>query len=209
MEFIDRMAQLDGYVPLFQTLIWVALILICIRLFREHVNSLLKAIVSRVERGSSLKAWSFELGALEELKRVEPNAPADASILNETVVDIDIRSLNRQEIYSENRNLFIAHVYTPSKYPQQKFDIFIYLIRHSPDDNFPSDLSDVVKAEFFFGRYWGNHIFEANRVGNRLGVSTSAYGAFLCTCLVTFTDGYQAMLHRYIDFEMANVLPNM
>jgi hypothetical protein len=34
------------------------------------------------------------------------------------------------------------------------------------------------------------------------GVRTSAYGAFLCTCRVTFRDRTHVMLWRYIDFEM-------
>jgi hypothetical protein len=66
----------------------------------------------------------------------------------------------------------------------------------------PGDLSDVKSAEFFFGKYWGNQIFKVQREGSRIGISTSAYGPFLCTCLVTFADDTQVMLERYIDFEM-------
>jgi hypothetical protein len=38
-----------------------------------------------------------------------------------------------------------------------------------------------------------------------MGVRLSAYGPFLCTCLVTFEDGEQVSLYRYIDFEMGEV----
>ena len=52
----------------------------------------------------------------------------------------------------------------------------------------------------------GNRIFEGTREGNMIGVSTSAYGSFLCTCLVKFTDSKEVVLNRYIDFEMGEVL---
>jgi len=38
-----------------------------------------------------------------------------------------------------------------------------------------------------------------------IGVRTSAYGPFLCTCRVTFIDGHVAFHSRYIDFEMGKV----
>lgn len=102
----------------------------------------------------------------------------------------------RNGIYSENRGVFLAHVIEPSKKPKQEFDAYIYLIRHDSDD-----LSDVRFAEFFLGKYWGNRVFQAILQNGFVGISTSAYGTFLCTCKVTFTDGYSVLIHRYIDFE--------
>jgi hypothetical protein len=83
----------------------------------------------------------------------------------------------------------------------QRYDVFIYLLQHGG-----GSVSNVKKAEFFFGNNWGNKIFEGSREGDVIGVRTSAYGSFLCTCLVTFKDGYQASLYRYIDFEMGHVV---
>ncbi|MBV8856760.1 MAG: DUF4062 domain-containing protein [Acidobacteria bacterium] len=110
---------------------------------------------------------------------------------------------NREGTYQETRRVFLAHVITPSKVKGQKFDVFIYLVR-SPYDNL-KDLSDVTAAEFFLGPYWGSKVFKVPNAGGLVGISTSAYGPFLCTCRVTFRDGYQVYLNRYIDFEMERV----
>ncbi len=113
----------------------------------------------------------------------------------------DGRSRHRHGVTSESRGLFLAHILAPSRKSGQLFDISVYLVRHHS-----SDFSDVAKAEFFFGRYWGNRIFSGTRIGASIGVRTSAYGPFLCTCLVTFTDGKQVILSRYIDFEMGRII---
>ena len=102
----------------------------------------------------------------------------------------------RNGIYDYNRNVFLAHVIEQSKKPNQEFDVYIYLIRHHS-----GDLEDIRLAEFFLGKYWENRVFPAILHNGFIGISTSAYGTFLCTCKVTFTDGYSVLLHRYIDFE--------
>ena len=56
-------------------------------------------------------------------------------------------------------------------------------------------------AEFFLGPYWGNKIFPAVEQNGFIGISTSAYGTFLCVCRVSFTDNTHIYLSRYIDFE--------
>jgi len=102
----------------------------------------------------------------------------------------------RSKIKKDNKNVFLTHLIRPSSNPNQKFDVSIYLLRQGSDD-----FSDVEKAEFFFGKYWGNKIFEAKEKNGFIGVATSAYGTFLCICKVTFTDKTFTYLNRYIDFE--------
>jgi len=103
----------------------------------------------------------------------------------------------RESIYSNNRDLFLAHVIRPSKKKGQVYDVFIYLIRHNSDD-----FSDIDYAEFFLGPYWGNQIFTVKEeTKGFIGISTAAYGTFLCFCKVFFKDGHTAELQRYIDFE--------
>ncbi|MDH4462058.1 MAG: DUF4062 domain-containing protein [Flectobacillus sp.] len=103
----------------------------------------------------------------------------------------------RNEIYEYSRGIFIAHVIKPSTEKGQLYDVFIYLYRHKSDD-----FSDVKYAEFFLGPYWNNKVFEATEEKKGfIGISTSAYGTFLCTCKVTFQDNSQIEIHRYIDFE--------
>lgn len=103
----------------------------------------------------------------------------------------------RNEIYSNNRGIFLTHIIKPSKKEGQVYDVFIYLYRHKSDD-----FSDVRYAEFFLGPYWGNQVFQAvEETKGFIGISTSAYGTMLCTCRVTFQDNNQIEIHRYIDFE--------
>jgi hypothetical protein len=106
----------------------------------------------------------------------------------------------RNGIYDNNRGVFLTHVVEPSKRKNQQYDIFIYLMRHQS-----SDLLDIECAEFFFGHMWHNKIYKVENTGGFIGIIPSAYGEFLCTCRVTFTDGYQINIHRYIDFEAGKV----
>jgi hypothetical protein len=102
----------------------------------------------------------------------------------------------RNGIKEKNRKVFLAHVIEPTKEPDQLFDVYIYLVRHGSDD-----LADVRHAEFFLGPYWDNRVFPAVAQNGFIGISTSAYGTFLCICRVTFDDGHEIYLDRYIDFE--------
>jgi len=104
-------------------------------------------------------------------------------------------NLYRDGVYKNNRGIFLTHVITQSRKPKQRFDVFIYLIKHQ------GDLSEVESAEFFFGRMWKNRIFKVINEKGFVGIATSAYGEYLCTCRVTFNDGYQINISRYIDFE--------
>lgn len=110
------------------------------------------------------------------------------------------RSEQRKATYERSRRLFLVHLLSPSSKPGT-FDVQIYLRRHG---NQPID--DVESATFFFGKSWGNRVFDGTREHDAIGVATSAYGPFLCTCLVTFTDGTEVVLDRYVDFEMGKVL---
>jgi nucleoside phosphorylase len=110
----------------------------------------------------------------------------------------------RAEQYADARTMVLVHLLTPSNVPGQIYDIVIYAKRHKD-----RDISDVDKAEFFFGKHWANQVFTGIPDGNRIGVKTSAYGPFLCTCKITFKNGPPAILYRYIDFEMGEVVSKL
>lgn len=149
---------------------------------------------------------------LAKLELASPDPVEEPKSLTETTLTakpLDFstpegRARDRQEIYGQHRGFFLAHVLEPSSEEGQLFNIFIYLIRHKS-----ADFSDLKKAEFFFGHYWGNKIYEGKRVGKFVGVRTSAYGPFLCTCRITFLDGTSIRLYRYIDFEMGHFLKDV
>lgn len=102
---------------------------------------------------------------------------------------------HRYRTYQSSKDVFLVHSLAPSSVKGQLFDIFIYLQRHKS-----KDLSDVAYAEFFLGPYWNNRIFHVKNKGGPIGISTSAYGEFLCTCRVTFSNGTEIFLNRYVNF---------
>jgi len=198
---IEFLKALSEYVPFFQTLLWVTLIGVTVKMFHRECRGLLEAVRERIKKGSSIKAGPVELG--EDLRGLEN---IDISKNNTTDGKIDGWEEQRSGIYEENRQLFIVHILSPSKIPGQKYDIFIYLIRHKSND-----FSDIEYADFYFGRHWGNRIFREKSNNGLIGIRTSAFGSFLCVCRVKFNDGYSAELSRYIDFEMSRLfedLPN-
>jgi hypothetical protein len=112
----------------------------------------------------------------------------------------------RQGVYEDCKFTFIAHTLRQSKDKDQKFDIAIYLLRHRAQDLDTYVIDDIDYADFFLGPMWGDQIFHVQNRGTIVGLSVSAYGPFLCICRVTFKDGKQIFLNKYIDFEMESVL---
>jgi Domain of unknown function (DUF4062) len=138
--------------------------------------------------------------AMQKIPKIGPGIPVrDIGLdslrgpVNESACDWNDR---RNDIYKNHQGLFLTHVIQSSTKPGQTFDVLIYLIRHKSED-----LSDVKVAEFFLGPYWEDKVFPAVAQNGFIGISTSAYGTFLCVCRVTFTDGRHIYLNRYIDFE--------
>ncbi len=217
---MENLKVMGIYVPLFQTLLWIALILIAVKIFFPELRSVLESIQGRIKRGSAFKLGPVELGEdLQYLQRIEEQTDAEplstlegeldyAGVSSEAAPAVESgeesqsRQLNaeRNSIYGKNRNLFLTHVIRPSEERGQKYDVFIYLIRHGGQS-----FEDVEVAEFFLGPYWGNRIFKRYEQNRRIGLTTAAYGTFLCTCWVEMKDGKRVFLSRYIDFEMGRV----
>ena len=139
--------------------------------------------------------------AMQAVTKVGPGIPLPnigiESLRGPITETPDEWNARRNSIYDVHRKVFLTHIIRPSSRPGQTFDVFIYLIRHQSED-----ISDIRFAEFFLGPYWENRVFPAVQQNGFIGISTSAYGTFLCICRVTFTDGAHVYLERYIDFEM-------
>jgi hypothetical protein len=109
----------------------------------------------------------------------------------------DNRYKERKSYYGPNRGIFLVHKLAPSKNPKQLYDILLYLIPHKD-----ATLAPVQKVEYYFGRYgWKNRIFTSIDRASGFKISTSAYGPFVCTAKIYFTDSKDAMIWRYVDFE--------
>ena len=182
------------WVPLFQTGLWVGLLGIGAYWFKDQIRGLLDALQVRVRSGGAFKAGPIEFGP--DLERLEKVLPASTPALSSS----DDWSKERDGIYQANDGFFLVHAIRPSKEPKQKYDIAILVMGHKG-----RTLEDIEYAEFFFGAYWQNKVFKEAPRGGLVGISTSAYGPFLCTCRVTLKSKKVIRLHRYIDFEMGRV----
>ena len=150
----------------------------------------IKRQLQHADRRGTQSGWSvheFQYGGLEGL------GPSDNPLASEDWVSL------RDGLYGQSRDVFISHVLSPSATPGQLFDVLITLTRHGA-----GDMGDVYGAEFFLGKYWGNQVFPVRNTGDGrpIGIWISAYGPSLCVCRVTFTDGYQATISRYLDFGL-------
>lgn len=173
---------------------------------RAFKAALLKRHICKAFGGKDQLATSVvaDIGrhiAMLNAKKVGPGIPVQdiglESLRGPVVETADEWNGRRNAIYQNHRNVFLTHLIRPSAKPGQQFDVFIYLIRHKSED-----FSDIRVAEFFLGPYWENKVFPAVEENGFIGISTSAYGTFVCVCRLTFTDGAQVYLDRYIDFEM-------
>lgn len=131
---------------------------------------------------------------MEYAKQIESDAPIS------TESDSQKKEEYRTKIYAKNKGLFLTHLIYPTRKSGQQFEIYIYLIRHKLDN-----FSDVEKVEFFFGHMWGNRVYTEKPKNRIIGISTSAYAPFLCTCSVKFKNGEEIVLDRYIDFEISKI----
>jgi hypothetical protein len=200
---MDILDTLTPYIPLLQTLSWIALAAIGSFVFRQQIKLFADVVRARIEQGSGLKAGPLEIGQdLRTLEQIEKEPVVSGPEQNgSTDRTIDEWNRLRHGVYQHNREVFLAHIIRPLQAAVHEYDVYIYLVRHDSQD-----LSDVKYAEFFLGKHWGNQIFQErykeHERNGLIGVATSAPGPFLCTCRVTFKDGKKIDLHRYVDFEM-------
>ena len=200
---IDTFVKLKDFVPFFQTFIWIILVFFAICTFKKNINDLIDILCKKIEKGGKVKIGPLELGEdLLSLELIDNKSKSDTKPIIGS--EGEEREKQRVSIYERNKGLFITHIIYPSYHDDgdyENFDIFIYLIRHKSNN-----YCDVEKAEFFFGHMWNNQIFRVKSRDGLIGIRTSAYKPFLCTCKVKFTDGTEVVLDRYIDFEMTKLL---
>jgi hypothetical protein len=158
----------------------------------SNKDNLTANVLADIGRTISISQTSNKVGKNIPIR----NISMDSSMMaNEK--PIEYWNESRNNVYENNRGIFLTHVIKTSNIEGQEYDVFIYLIRHKSND-----FSDIKYAEFFLGPYWGNLVFKATEeTKGFIGISTSAYGTFLCLCRITFVDNSQIEIHRYIDFE--------
>lgn len=202
-----------AWIPLFQTLVWLVFVIAIVWYFRSNCSAILQAITKRIESGAIVKAGptGFELGAItKELEKL-PDAPQRVVKAIKPDEPTDWR-LKRAEKYKSVGGYMLVHVYRPSALLSQKYDIFLFIVRHQKGTEGPPrrQFEEITKAEFYFGESWGNQVFTAENTGGVIGVRTHAWGTFLACCRLTFNDEKREpiILYRYVDFHMLQDSPD-
>ncbi len=177
------------------TLAWLLFALVVLYVFRKEIRSILSMVSFRIKSGGGLKIAAFELGPsyIPPSGDIRNQAGGKQSRVDESMQ----RYQQRKTYYLPNRNIHLVHRLSPSQAEGQLYDILLYLIPHKG-----ATLASVQRVEYYFGRHWGNRVFTSIDRARGFAVSTSAFGPFMCTAEVLFTDSEKVMLNRYVDFEM-------
>jgi hypothetical protein len=190
---------------------WPCVMLIIVLIFRKEIRTsfdlLLKAIprVNQAELGKLKVTLSppLDVVQLPKVETIEAEKLLPGEIRNTLLT-----KAGRAAIYSKQQGIFLTHIFEPSN--NGIFTAHIYLIGHEKKAH-PggqginnNSLSRVQKAEFYLGEMWNDNVFcrLVDGPGAPVGITVSAYSPFLCTCVVTLSNGDQIELYRYIDFEM-------
>ena len=182
------------------SIVWAAVVLLLVYWFREPIQHLFAALVTRLSSGAAFKVAGLEIGPASGLVATHTefsNSEASTGVRK----DDGTHAPERDSLYEVSRGVMLVHRLQRSTEEGQFYDVLIYVIPHK------TSLAGVTSVEYFFGRFWGNKVFPSQ--GRSLGfpVVTSAYGPFLCTARVHFNDGTATTISRYIDFEMGGNTP--
>ncbi len=180
------------------TVLWVVFLGAVIVAFRHELKGLLVALLGRLQQGASMKIGGVEVGAVVAI----PSKLEKTEHSKTSRIDDGRRHQERDQYYAAARRVMLVHRLFPTTEAGQLYDILIYLV-----PAYRGTLSGVDRVEYFFGGYgWQNKVFVAADRSRWFPVLTAAYGPFLCTAEVFFTDGQSVILHRFVDFEMGNVV---
>ena len=186
-----------GFWSALPSILWVLFAVVVVVLFREQISEILQNLSWRLRTGAALKLFSLELGQSYVSPSID--AATEESAL-QTYVDNGERWRQREQYYLPNRNVQLVHRVAPSRHSGYLYDIQLYVIPHKN-----ATLNNVQKVAYYFGRHWGNRVFVSDDRGRGFSVTTSAFGVFMCTAKLTFTDGEEVFLNRYVDFEMGAI----
>ena len=184
------------------TFIWAVALGIVLLVFKRELRQIFEMLNRRLRQGASLKFGALEIGQTY----VNPGQGAvTGGSVRVARKDTDgHRHAQREQYYQPNRLLMLVHKIAPSQQAGQQYDILIYLVPHPKSD---ATLAGVKKVEYYFGKSWGRNVFVSEDRAHGFAISTSAYGPFVCTAEIHFSDGETVMVARYIDFEMGALGP--
>lgn len=186
------------------TLVWPITLLLVAVWFRKEIRSFFAAVKERLRSGAEFSIASFKLGQTPFAAHSDVMHAHGRGLNTPQKVFEDDGKLEaeREGIYGHQKNIFLVHVLRASRKPRYLFDITLYLITHRD-----GSLLGIKHVDYYFGKQWKKRVFQTPFRHNSFAMSTEAYGPFLCIALITFQDGSQLPISRYVDFEMGGTAP--
>lgn len=173
--------------------LWPLCIIILLIAFRKPIAQLSQMIMTRVRDGGALKLWQFELGQTY----ISGGSLASTNAIRH-IRDADgTRHRQRDQTAQDSRRVYIVHRLQTSNDATQLYDVMIYAVPTGE-----GTLSSVRRIEYYFGRSWGYLVYTSSDRAKGFSITLSAWGPFLCTAKIVFTDSSHFMMYRFIDFEM-------
>jgi hypothetical protein len=199
----DRRSVHPAWDSAARTFPWMLLAVVLL-FFHKELKSLVQDIDERIRLGAPIKVKDFELGTIKIEQGEQPSA-----VLG-TRRDDGTREAERNKYYAEHRQVMLVHTLARSHGKNGWYDIRIFVVPHNRIEDGPNSLNNlaqVTRVEYYLGGAWNQQVFPTQDRASGFAISVSAYGPFLATAKVFFSDGQSAMLDRYIDFEMGNYAP--
>jgi hypothetical protein len=197
------------------SILWVSLLIIILLVLYKPISELISQFIIRVRAGAPMRIGYVEFGAVQTeqahtASSISSSSAPESAYSPESAhpagegMSPEAMDLNyaRESFKEETRRIMLVHRLFRSTKQGQVYDVLIYLVPREGET-----LVAVSGVEYFFGRYWKNQIFQSYDRSRGFPILTSAYGTFLCCARVSFNDGYQQTLFRYIDFEMGAYAP--
>jgi hypothetical protein len=178
---------------------WLIIVFVFL-VFRKRIVALLDSLTKRVSDGAELSFGGITVGNLP-IERTQLSAEQVKLVSDLKTVDVDNNWTNeRERIYDKKRKLYLYHILEPTSETGNKYNVTILIGNQMRVGDQKSWIQEIVSTEFFFGKFWGNEIFDGRKIEGTYGVTISAYGNFLAICRVTFSDSSHIILDRFVDF---------
>lgn len=190
----------EGLWTLLAKAVWPVLIGVVLLAYRRPFRVLLTSLGHRLTHGAFLRVGPVELGGIHVTPG--PDISRQDSARGVFQDSQGTREQERKRYYAAARGIMLVHKLLRSREPGQLYDAVLYVIPHGT-----ASLAAVARVEYFFGHMWGHRVFPSTDRSRGFPVVTSAYGPFLYSAKLYFTDGSTATVFRYADFEMGAYAP--
>lgn len=180
---------------------WPAMVGGIVYWFRRPLLAVLDALKHQIDRGASLKYGGLELIGVT----LESFSNLKGSRFEKVDADPELVAY-RQEMYREQRDIFLVHrVQKANSFSEkgyQLYDMSIYLTSHKDRGN----LEEINFVEYQFGESRDQQFPNGTRYilrdsANGFAIRRMGSGPTPCAARINFRDGKTVVVNRYLDFE--------